>query len=126
LKLIKDIAKSPAARKNLLKKMWKKALKELKGKIKKEAEGQLQDICQQVANKLLDNAQATQTVEPKNFDTSQLDMIGIGPIMDSCSHPQDGNDRLACAKNIMDTLSNVDPTGLMAMATAFMQPVCDI
>jgi len=128
LKQIKKIAGNPSARKRMVDKVWKKVKEELKDKIKEEAQDHLQDICGHVANNLLDHAgdADTQSVDPKGFDTSQLDVIGVGEIQSKCTNPTSDNAKLDCAKSIMDTLSNVDPTGLMAMATAFMQPTCDI
>jgi len=125
LKLVKNIAKNPNARKSIINKMWQKAKTALKNKIKGEIESQLQKTCELVANKLLDNAKDSHT-DPQNFNVDKLDVIGVGDIKQSCSNTSTSNDRLACAKSVMETLGNADPTGLMAMATAFMQPVCDV
>ena len=52
------------------------------------------------------------------------------PIYGQCSKVDSNNsspnDEIACAKNVLETVGMVDPTGLCAMAAAFMQPICDV
>ena len=52
------------------------------------------------------------------------------PIYGQCSkvdtNNSSPNDEIACAKNVLETVGMVDPTGLCAMAAAFMQPICDV
>lgn len=51
-----------------------------------------------------------------------LDVFGIVGIAKSCS----SGDGLNCAKSVLTSLKSFDPTGLLTIATTFMQPVCSV
>ena len=43
---------------------------------------------------------------------------------DSVSDNGNVNADIACARGIIDTAATFDPTGILTIASAFMQPVC--
>ena len=54
---------------------------------------------------------------------SAVDIFGVKGIVSSCSDvSKDGG--LGCAKGWMGAAAVFDPTGLLTIATAFMQPHC--
>jgi len=119
---VKRIASDPAVRKEFVDKLIGIAKNKLKSKIEDTIQTQLiETVCGHLGNALLDKAQ-----QKSSFDISKLDVLGIGNIKDSCTNIPDSNGGIACAQSILNTVDNVDPTGLAGMAAAFMQPVCDV
>ena len=54
-----------------------------------------------------------------------VDVLGVKGIVSSCSDVKsDGG--LSCGKGVVDALSNFDPTGILSIVSAFMQPTCDV
>ena len=70
-------------------------------------------------------------VEPiVTFSEKLLSLTDKIPIYGVCSKIDttngSPNDEIACAKNVLESVGMVDPTGICAIAADFMQPVCDI
>jgi len=128
--IMKNLAKNPKARKNLLKKAMdaaKEKIKEmLKDKIKEKITSQVEEICGKVHEGLVDKVANGEEEEKKGFDIESLDPIGIGEIAGKCKSPDGTNGKIDCAKSILSSLDNIDPTGLCGLASAFMQPICDV
>ena len=63
-------------------------------------------------------------IDQNNGASSTTDKI---PIWGQCSKIDTSNgspnDEIACARDILNTIGMVDPTGIAAMAAAFLQPV---
>jgi len=124
--IMKNIATNAAKRKIFKDKIKKKSVLE---KLKKYMVDQaitnsVSTICGSVGDALLDKS-ATKN-ENSGLSIDSLDVLGIGDINQNCSNASNSNDRLACSKSILSSLDNIDPTGLCAMASAFMQPICDV
>jgi len=123
---VKRIATNPVVRKKFIESMLKKALDKAKDSAVSQAETKvLSTICQSVGDKLLD-VQAQTQPSGFHFNIESLDVLGIGSIKSSCTGIQDTNGGIACAQSVVNTISTVDPTGLMGLASAFMQPLCDV
>jgi len=56
-----------------------------------------------------------------------IDPTGIAAVGFDCKKAAKGdtNDNIACAKSVVKVVANIDPTGLLTIASAFMQPVCE-
>jgi len=120
-KTIKRIATDPAARNAFMKKMLLKAVDKA---VDAAANKVISTICSQVGNALLDKAKAPSS--GSGFSIKSLDVFGIGDIVDGCSNIQGTNGSIACAGSVLNAISVVDPTGLAGLASAFMQPICDV
>jgi len=122
-KTLYRIATSSAARSEFLDTVKDKAIDLAKDlitdKIKDDA---VSYICGQVGDSILAGATPT----PPDFNVDMIDVLGVGAIVDDCADTSDSNGQLMCAKSIMNTISTVDPTGLAGMASAFMEPTCDV
>ena len=82
-------------------------------------------FCQQVWNASENNLNSQSSVEINEDSVlNAIDIFDIKGIVGGCSNTSDGG--LGCATAVIGTLSNFDPTGLLTIASAFMQPVCDV
>jgi hypothetical protein len=61
-----------------------------------------------------------------NLDTviDTVDVLNISGSVEACKDTSDGG--LNCAKNVLSSLSLFDPTGILSVASAFMQPKCEV
>lgn len=80
-------------------------------------------VCGKVADSLLTKTQASTAV---GFNVAALDVTGISSIGDSCGDTSSENGRIGCASAVIGVLANFDPTGLLGIASALMQPICDV
>jgi hypothetical protein len=85
----------------------------------------VETVCQQVWDAVSDKTQKSKGIEEftdKLIDT--VDVIGVKGMMEDCSDTSDGG--FNCAKSIIGGLEAFDPTGLLTIVSAFLEPVCDI
>jgi len=79
--------------------------------------------CYSIAKEIAEKAdKATQP----GFDFSLLDASGITSAVDNCENVTTKNDQLNCSAAIINSVSVVDPTGLLSIASAFIKPECDV
>jgi len=127
-KALKNIASGPL-KTNFLNKMKQKAIQKVKSKIASSITDELVNtVCGEVGDKLLNKVASSSDNAGNGFDVSKLnlDLLGIGDIVSSCGSIKDASGGMGCAKSILSSLDNIDPTGLAGMASAFMQPICDV
>jgi len=116
--VIKRIATNKTLRNKFLKEALGKAAKEVGKKVADE-------ICTKVGEQMFSNVEKKEEA-PSGYEVESLDFTGISGIVKACSNVGTTNNNIACAKAAMETASMVDPTGLLSLATAFMQPICDV
>jgi Zn ribbon nucleic-acid-binding protein len=80
-------------------------------------------VCGKVADSVL---QKTQGASAVGFNVAALDVTGISSLGDSCGDTSTENGRIGCASAVIGVLANFDPTGLLGIASALMQPICDV
>jgi len=81
-------------------------------------------VCGSVGNSILNNVQGASAI---NFNPAALDPTGIASSVQNCSgNLSSTNDQIGCAKSIMNVVSNIDPTGIVSIAAALVQPICDV
>jgi len=123
---LKSIATNGTARSLFMNKLKQTALNKLKDfavtEVEKKAIG---EICGKIGDDLLDKTKA-QANPPSSFNINSLDPLHISATKTDCDNISDDNSKIQCAKDIIETVAMVDPTGLASMAAAFMQPVCDV
>jgi len=70
----------------------------------------------------LKNSNSQETDFTLNFqDWTLQNTVGI-----NCTDTSSENGNIICAKSVLNLVQFVDPTGIIAMATAFLNPVCDV
>jgi hypothetical protein len=89
------------------------------------SESFVKNFCQQVWNELGNKGQG-KLGSDINLDTvvDTVDILNISGSIEACSNTSDGG--LNCAKNVLSSLSLFDPTGVLSVASAFIQPKCDV
>lgn len=106
----------------------------LKEKVKEYVAGQIvtfaiERACGAVGDFVFDEVQA-KTEPTLSFIDKVKSLTEKIPIYGQCSKVDSSNsspnDEIACAKNVLETVGMLDPTGLCAMAAAFMQPICNV
>jgi len=81
-------------------------------------------VCGSVGNMILNNVQGAKAIA---FNPAALDPTGIASAVQNCQGPlATGNDQLVCAKSIMNAVSTIDPTGIVSIAAALVEPICDV
>lgn len=80
-------------------------------------------VCGKVADSMLNKTQGATAV---GFNVASLDVTGISSIGESCADTASENGRIGCASAVIGVLANFDPTGLLGIASALMQPICDV
>jgi hypothetical protein len=80
-------------------------------------------VCKKVSEQML-----ADLVKKKStgFNWKSLDFTGISTAVDSCKKTGETNENINCAKSILSVISLVDPTGLVGIVSAFVQPQCPI
>ena len=106
-----------------IKKRVKESINEMA--VNKAIESSLGTICNTMADGLSGQVTAKTEFNTDSF-IDKLDIVGVGDAVDSCSSTATENDKIGCANAILDSLGNFDPTGILCMAAAFTQPICDI
>jgi len=86
------------------------------------AMGTLITVCQNVGNQMLSkiNQSTGPSINWQNFDPT-----GISSAVSSCSTVSSTNDQIACAQAVLNSVAIVDPTGIVGMAAAVLQPICN-
>ena len=64
------------------------------------------------------------TGTPQTFDPAKLDFTGTVSTYNACTPPNGDVNSVACAKGIVSSLSMVDPSGLLGLASALMHDQC--
>ena len=106
-----------------------KALQKIKNDLKEkfvdEVKGNLVSaFCQTVWDKAANDVDLkVESIGDKVVES--LDVFNIGESIKSCSDAGNGGNGAECAKSVMKGLEFFDPTGLMALAGAFIKPTCD-
>jgi len=80
-------------------------------------------ICQQAGDAIFDKVSSAKNV---NFNVNMLDPTGISSAVESCKDPDNNSAKVTCAQSIINVASSLDPTGLVSIASALVQPVCDV
>jgi len=132
-KSAKSIMKRLAGNPKVKQTFMRKAMNAAKDKIKEYAidkakETAIEKICGSLHEALFDKVATgkQEEEESKGFSLEKFDVLGVGEIANKCKNPEGTNGGIDCAKSILSTLDNVDPTGLTGLAAAFMQPICDV
>jgi len=124
-KTLKNIATSGAVRGVFMNKVKTTALNKLKAfAITQIEEKAIGEICGKIGDKILDDAKTKS--QPTSFNVESLDPLHISDTKKDCENITDENSKVQCAKDIIEAIAVIDPTGLASMAGAFMQPVCDV
>jgi hypothetical protein len=100
----------------------KRSKKVLIGKMKAKAVGV---VCLNVWNSMIkktEKSKGPSDFSDKLIDT--VDVLGVKGVVKSCSDTSDGG--LKCAKGIVNSLEAFDPTGLLTIVSAFLEPVCNV
>lgn len=85
------------------------------------AENVCGELYKKVAKEVTGKSQPTST-SPVDI-LKKFDVFGIAPIVDNCKDPKK---KELCAKSVLSAASTFDPTGLLAIAAAFVHPTCEI
>jgi hypothetical protein len=94
----------------------------LMGKIKAKTMGV---ICKNVWDTVIKKTETSKG--PSDFTDKLIDtvdVLGVKGVVKSCSDTSDGG--FKCAKGIINSLEAFDPTGLLTIVSAFLEPVCDV
>jgi len=83
----------------------------------------LGSVCYEVTKGIVDLADSK--TEP-GFDYSLLDPIGLTSAITNCESIKSKNDSLSCAASILNTMNLIDPTGVLTIASAVLQPQCEV
>lgn len=78
-------------------------------------------VCEEVIHIIFNKASNKAPIE---LNLSSLDPTNITNAIKDCKNIQTENDKLMCAKSVLNTISTVDVTGLTAMAAALIQNTC--
>jgi hypothetical protein len=108
--------------KNIALNQLKRSKTVLMGKIKAKAMGV---ICKNVWDTVIKKTETSKG--PSDFTDKLIDtvdVLGVKGVVKSCSDTSDGG--LKCAKGIINSLEAFDPTGLLTIVSAFLEPVCDV
>jgi len=124
--ILKYIATHPDARKRIIDSILNRSVEKLKDyKVDPSQSKDLQVVCTEVGNSLLDKA-AKEDPNTKTFDIEKIDVLEFKNIIYDCTSIKNASGGIACAKSILKSLETIDPTGLAGMASAFMHPICDV
>lgn len=84
-------------------------------------------ICESVFDTLVKKSAEKQGQEFPSVSklVDSLDVFNTKSLKKDCAKGAGHNSAINCAKIIMENLSMIDPTGLLTIAGAFMQPRCD-
>lgn len=118
-KFVQKIANNASFRKTMVKRAIEAAKKELKSTTQDLVRDKFIELqCRVVSDGILD-----ETAKGNKFDIKSLDFTGIAYAVDWCKDPK--RQDIECAKAVLNVISNVDPTGLVAMAGSVLQPIID-
>jgi len=120
LTVVKNIATNAVARSNFIDTVVNKAINLVVGKVETAI---VKAVCSQIGNTLLNQTAAKTSA---GFNVSSLNPFQ-GAI-NACENlnTSNTNAQLNCAQNILTVIAPIDPTGLLSVAAAFMQPVCNV
>ena len=95
---------------------------------KKVAKEVLTKVCEEVGNKLLDKVEKSSqpVLNFQDFDLGKTINGAVDKLVGPCKDTSTSNKAIDCAKNVLDKVAFVDPTGITALAASVMQPVCDV
>jgi hypothetical protein len=116
--------------KNKVKVMINDKIKEfIKDELKTSAQTlMMSSICEGVYHKAVGNlSQDEKPVSEQIVSSliSAVDIFGVKGMVDSCSNTTEDKG-LGCGKAVVESLSTIDPTGLLTIASAFIHPTCDV
>jgi len=121
LKTAQTVAASATLKASLLQRMETLAAEKLGTYAQTQA---INFVCGTVGNSILNNIQGASAIK---FNPAALDPTGIASSVQSCGTSlSDQNSRILCAKSIMNVVSNIDPTGIVSIAAALVEPICDV
>jgi hypothetical protein len=87
----------------------------------------IEDICNEVTNKLVAKEPLDQIKDQlADYAVKAVDKLTSGSFT-SCkkvAEDKNYNNQIGCAKAIIDTIAAVDPTGILSIAGTFMKPQC--
>ncbi len=80
--------------------------------------------CKMIAEETLDSLKDKDEVK---LNIEAWDFTGLATIIKDCNKTlATENDRIQCAKSILEVIAKVDPTGLVGIAAGLMHSVCDV
>ena len=109
--------------KNFVKTTAQKAQKFLaKQLLSKYTEYQMEQFCENTVKSI-------RKINGKKNEPSEsfagIDFLGVLGVAKSCSKTLDTiNAKLECAKGVLEAVGNLDPTGIIGLAAAFVNPIC--
>ena len=108
---------------DLSKKVTEKAMKFLAGKIYDSA---TEDVIKKICEGTVETMANTMNKKDQPSDPLKtLDFLSISEAVEECKvKMDDSSKKLDCAKSIMESVGNFDPTGLLGLSAAFMHPEC--
>ena len=104
----------------------KKATEDLLSGIKDEVVGNLKvEFCKVIWDKAVNDVSINSSTLTDSV-VGALDVFNIKDSIQNCKDVKDGNDAGQCAKSILAGLEFFDPTGILAIAGAFIHPLCEV
>jgi len=82
-------------------------------------------VCMEVAKGFIEG-HLSSTLDSNSVDWSLFDLTGISQSVDKCDNIQTESDKMMCAKSVMNIMKPLDPTGVITLASAFMNPICEV
>ena len=82
-------------------------------------------ICNSMLDNLADKTKKTTELDAVGF-IKKFDVLDINTSVTNCLDTSTSNKKMDCATSIMNSLSNFDPTGFVALAASFVKPICNI
>lgn len=79
-------------------------------------------ICKLVGDQIFKSAGASKPT----FNLEALDPTGITSAVTTCDNIRNEADKANCAKAVLNTVTLLDPTGLVSIVAALVNPVCDV
>jgi len=118
LTYFKTIANNPAVRNAMMQRVMFMVTRTL---MIHAAADMISLVCKAVGNAIFNSASSS-----IKFSPTMLDPTGIADAVSACDNTSDPNYKIYCAQSIMDVVSMADPTGIVCIAAALVQPVCDV
>ena len=84
-------------------------------------ESLLTKVCEEVIHIIFNKSSNN---VPNDLELSSLEPTNISNAIKDCKNIKTENDKLMCAKSVLNTISTIDVTGLTAMAAALIQKTC--
>ena len=123
--IVKKIAQNNQFRKKFLKEALDNFTQEMsKFALDAAVQTSVNQLCTDIGNGVLNDIDSRSET---GFNAESFDVTGISSAVSSCDGDlSSSNAKAMCAKGVLDVVSNVDPTGLVAIASGLIQETCDV